>query len=345
MSALTLAGERVPPGSRKRIRIPVTRDICASVDLHAHVVAGGNEGPVLLLLSMLHGNEWFSVLILRELLERVDPATLAGSLVAVPVANPSAFITGTRCNLDDSDEPDANRTFGGIYQWTTNQVSRAIENELFTRSDYLIDYHVSDWGSTMADVSYTIDHSDAGVSEKSRDMALAYGFPVLHGLRTFSGLRGGRTSLSYAGEKYRIPGIVAGVGGLGFGATQEAEWLEKNVQGTLGVMKRLGMVQGTPAYCDRYFEIHDYWRVSPRAGGYLETTVGLDRQLTEVGQGELLGRVIDPQTFEVLDELRSPGPGTMFYACRSYMVRPGSWAFGIADREKSAWRRHPGGAS
>lgn len=345
MSQTTVAGERVPAGSRKLVRIPVTKDICTSVDIHAHVVAGRRQGPTLLLLSMLHGNEWFSVLILRELLNRVDPEDLAGSLIAVPVANPSAFITGTRCNLDDSDEPDANRTFGGIYQWTTNQISRTIEKELFSRSDYLIDYHVSDWGSTMADVSYTADHSKARVSETSRAMALAYGFPVLHGLRIFSGLRGGRTSLGYAGEKYEIPGIVAGLGGLGFGEAREAEWLEKNLQGTLGVMKYLEMIAGTPPYCERYLEIQDYWRVSPRSGGYLEPTIGLDRQLTEIAPGELLGRVVDPQTLEVLDELRSPGRGTLFYACRAYMVRPGSWAFGIADMERSQWVGHRAGST
>jgi hypothetical protein len=58
----------------------------------------------------------------------------------------------------------------------TNQITRVIEQELLTRSTHLIDYHVSDWGSTMADVSFTEDYTDPEVSEKSRRMALAYGF-------------------------------------------------------------------------------------------------------------------------------------------------------------------------
>ena len=37
---------------------------------------------------------------------------------------------------------------------------------------------------------------------------------------------------------------------------------------------------------------------------------------------------------EVVDELRSPGRGVLFYACRSYVVRPGSWAFGVANLEE-----------
>jgi predicted deacylase len=317
--------------------IPVTRDVAMPIDIHTHVVAGRSDGPTLLLLSMLHGNEWFSVLILRELLARLDPAMLSGNLIAVPVANVAAFATGTRVIVDDSDEPDANRTFGGIYHWMTNQITRVIEKELLTRSTHLIDYHVSDWGSTMADVSYTEDYTDPAVSDKSFRMALAYGFPVVHALRIHTGLRGPRTSVGYAGEHYKIPGIVAEVGGLGFGETQERDWLETNVRGTLGVMRHLGMLEGEPERMTRILRIGDYWRVSPRVGGYLEPTIGLDRQFTEFATGELMARVVSPLTFEIVDELRSPGRGTLFYSCRSTMVRPGGWAFGVADMEKSAW--------
>ncbi|HJS75276.1 MAG TPA: succinylglutamate desuccinylase/aspartoacylase family protein [Vicinamibacteria bacterium] len=337
MPELEIGGERIPAGARRMVVIPVTRDVAMPIDIHTHVVAGRNDGPTLLLLSMLHGNEWFSVLILRELLARLDPETLSGNVLAVPVANVAAFATGTRVIVDDSDEPDANRTFGGIYHWMTNQITRVLEKELLTRTTHLIDYHVSDWGSTMADVSYTEDYTSAEVSEKSFAMALAYGFPVVHALRIHTGLRGPRTSVGYAGEQYRIPGIVAEVGGLGFGEAQENAWLETNVRGTLGVMKHLGMLEGEPERVKRILRIGDYWRVSPRVGGYLEPVIGLDRQFTEFAKGELMARVVSPLTFEILDELRSPGRGTLFYSCRSTMARPGAWAFGVADMEKSAW--------
>jgi predicted deacylase len=189
----------------------------------------------------------------------------------------------------------------------------------------------------MADVSYTEDYTDPGVSEKSRRMALAYGYPVMHALRIHTGLRGPRTSVGYAGERYKIPGIVAEVGGLGFGEAQERAWLETNLRGTMGVMKHLGMMEGEPERVKKVLRIGDYWRVSPRVGGYLEPTIGLDRQFTEFAPGELMARVVSPLTFEVVDELRSPGRGTLFYSCRSTMARPGGWAFGVADMEKSAW--------
>jgi predicted deacylase len=148
--------------------------------------------------------------------------------------------------------------------------------------------------------------------------------------QTYVPVRSG-TSLGFAGERIGIPGIVAEVGGLGFGVDQEARWIEQNVRGTIGVLRHLGVMDGKAPRLDRYLEIHDYWRVGPRAGGYLEPAVGLDRQFTDVAAGELLARVVDPQTFEVVDDVRSPGRGPLFYACRPHMVRPGGWAFGVAN--------------
>ena len=115
--------------------------------------------------------------------------------------------------------------------------------------------------------------------------------------------------------------------------------MEQNIEDTLGVIRHLGMIDGAPPVLDRYLEVHDYWRVGPRAGGYLEPLVGLDRQFTDVTKDELLARVSDPRTFEIVDEVRSPGHGTIFYACRAHMVRPGGWAFGVANHDdgRTGW--------
>jgi len=330
---LTLAGTSVGAGDRRILRIPVTRDLTGPVELVTHVVAGRHPGPTLLLLSMLHGNEWFSAVVLRELLGRLDPDTLSGQVVAIPVANPVAMATATRCIQDNADEPDANRTFGGPYQWLSNQITRVLADEVMSRADAIIDYHVGDWGAAMADVSYVTDYSAPGLAERSRDMALAYGFPVLHGLTIFAGLRGARTSLGHAGERFGIPGIVAEVGGLGWGEPQERRWIEQNVDGTLGVMRHLGMIEGAPIPPARYLHFFDYFRVGPSVGGYLEPLIGLERQFAQVATGEALATVRDAMTFELLEEVRSPGPGIVFYACRSQMVRPGGWGFGVASLE------------
>jgi hypothetical protein len=339
MSDLVVGGRRIAAGSRAIVRVAVTRDLTGPVDIVSHVVAGRGEGPTLTLLSMLHGNEWFSAVVLREIVRRLDPAELNGAVIAVPVANAPAMLTASRCVLDNADEPDANRSFGGPYGWLSNQIARVVSEAFLSISSAVIDYHVGDWGATMADVSYVTDYTDPAIAARSKSMALAYGFPVVHALTIFSGLRGSRTSLGHAGERYGIPGIVAEVGGLGFGEPHERRWQEANVTGTLDVMRALGMLPGTATRVGRYLHFADYWRVGPTVGGYLEPLVELDRQLTEVAPGEVLARVSDPATFETLEDIRSPGRGVIFYACRAHMVRPGGWAFGVArlDDPRTSW--------
>ncbi len=113
--------------------------------------------------------------------------------------------------------------------------------------------------------------------------------------------------------------------------------MDRNVEGILNVMRHTGMLDGEPEYLPRYLIVGDYWRIYPKNGGYFESFVDLDRQFTGFGKGELMGRIVDPATFEVIEELRCPGEGTLFYVSRSRMVRPGSWTFGVADMSVSAW--------
>ena len=97
MGLLTIADKLVQPGTKEIVTVPVTKDLGVDINIKAHVLAGKHEGPTFLFLSMLHGEEWFSVLILRELIRRIDLNKLKGNIIAIPVANPSAFNTGTRC--------------------------------------------------------------------------------------------------------------------------------------------------------------------------------------------------------------------------------------------------------
>jgi predicted deacylase len=65
--------------------------------------------------------------------------------------------------------------------------------------------------------------------------------------------------------------------------------------------------------------------------------------MKEVKAGQVLGRVMSPYSFEVLEELRAPGDGILMYTARSYPVRPGDWAFGVVDLadEKTVWVPNP----
>ena len=334
---MIICNEPIERGTKKIVKAHVCKDLGFDIGITAHVYAGKEEGPTLLITSLLHGEEWFSVLIIREFLNRLDLDKLKGTVIAIPVANTSAFYTGTRCIMDNSDEPDANRSFNGQYNVLSNAITKKLEEEFLSKADCLIDFHVGSWGSRMADIGYGSDYKDEAVIEKSFGMAKAFCFPVLHAMTLFKNTHSPRTSMGCAASKYGIPGIVPEIGGLGFGEEIEAGWLEENMKGLFGNLKYLGMLDGEPEYCEKYLQVGDYWRVSPKNGGYLELVVDPSDALTKVSKGQLLANLIDPETLEIVEEIRSPGDGYIFYGCRNYMIRPGGWVFGVANAETAKW--------
>jgi len=337
---IELPGLRARPGTRQVVVLPVTQTKEGSpVNLYVHVLCGREPGPNLLLLSMLHGNEWFSTVQLRQLLAELDPAEMRGTLMVVPVANPVAFRTGTRVIVDDSDMPDLNRSFGGPFEWMTNQIARVIAEKLMKQADYMIDYHISDWGSAMNEVSYGEDFTDPATREKSRLLALAYAYPSVNAGSIASVFPGPASSRGYAGEVLHVPNIAVEIGGLGFGQAQEDAWTRATVDGAKNVMRHIGMLEGKVRRLDRYLVWRNRWRLSPTRGGYMEILARGELPFREVAKGEVMARIVDPRTFEVLEEMASPGRGIVFYFCRDYMVQPGQWAFGIVNMEdgRSGW--------
>src|SRR5690606_25647039 len=125
-----VAGEVFGPG-RHITKVPVTTDLNGGlIALATHVVVGSAPGKRLLVTSTLHGGEWTTIEVIRRLLERVDPSALSGTLVALPVGNPTAFGMLKRATPDESDNSDLNRVFPGHESWITEQIASTITKQL-----------------------------------------------------------------------------------------------------------------------------------------------------------------------------------------------------------------------
>src|SRR6056297_1820117 len=81
--------EDTAPG-RRFVRLPVARTLSGEVSLPLHVVTGANPGPTLALTAAIHGDETTPIMMMRDLLDGLDPAALSGRVLAVPVCNPPA---------------------------------------------------------------------------------------------------------------------------------------------------------------------------------------------------------------------------------------------------------------
>lgn len=328
-----IADGSTPPGKRTVRSVPVLTDLDGSdIALVIHAVVGARPGPVLALHTALHGSEWLVVDTLRRLIEGLDPAQLSGAVLALPVANPVAFSTGTRNTMDESDSPDLNRSFGGEQTWIADQLGRAITAELYAYADAVMDFHCGIWGSTMGSVTCGRDFTDPTVSERAFALATAFGLEHVRRSDFITRFPGPKSGIGYAGQVLGIPGLISEVGGAGFDPDLEEHWAQTNLRGIRGVLQELGMLPGPPPRADRVLVYDTVTRVNPRTAGIIEPLFAPeDMMRVEVAKGTLLGRVWSPYTFEVVEELRAPVRGLVDMVCRDYPVRPGDWAYIMVD--------------
>lgn len=322
------------------VRHPITTDLNGmEVGLTVHVLNGVEDGPTLTLLSGLHGNEWHHLHTFRDVRAELEAHSLRGRLLMVPVANQVSFGPLRRHLNDDSDNPDANRAFPVPtvqHTWLAEQIATAVAERVFTHTDYLLDFHLGMWGSTLGSTIVGTDYSDLAVNDQSRDMAYAFGTPLIYRSPMVGGFPGPRSSQGWAGERNRIPCCGSMLGGAGFDRHEEAEWRDANVRGIRNVLAYVGMLDEALSLPDRYLVYEKVQRVNPRVGGLLiperlPETFGRD-----VTEGERLGRVVSPYTLDTIEELVAPFDGYLAYWARDYPVRPGDWAFCVIPSD------HPG---
>ena len=337
---ITIGGHALLPGTVARLSLPVFTDLDGSeIAVAVHAVRGGGPGPTLTLLSMSHGDEWSMLQTLAELLGQVDAATLRGTLLVVPIANPYAFrqLRRTTHETLEFDSPDLNRVFPGDDTWLTKRIAQVITREILQRTTHLIDFHPGPLGTAWLQVIVGRDFP-GDIPRRSEEMARAFGVAPISRSDQATGIPGPRSATGYAATALGVPGIVAEVGGLGFGSRLEREWREQNIRGVLGVMRHLEMIAteghgGQPRQPRQTLFFTKQWLARPSTSGLLIPDIEPERLGTEVQAGEQLGRIVSATTFAELETLRAPRRGLLFCVPRSYPVQPHNYAFGAVDLE------------
>src|SRR5688500_9509293 len=94
---ITIGTATVEPGHRRRIELPVARLVTQTkMSLPVELINGVGPGPCVWLSAALHGDELNGVEIIHQVLDKLDPARLAGAIVAAPVVNVFGFIQRER---------------------------------------------------------------------------------------------------------------------------------------------------------------------------------------------------------------------------------------------------------
>lgn len=297
-------------------RIPVTRlSNGHDVELLVHIIRGSKDGPKLAMFGGVHGDEPLGTEAVRRILHHIDPDQIAGTIVAVPVANPYAFEAGKR--VTPLDGLNLNRIIPGDSEGSlTEQLAARLVAILDDGITHFIDYHS---GGNLACVDYSYVH-DAGA-----EMSRAFGCQVLYDHDSYEG------SVTGYALKHGIRSMVSELGG---GQHNTEFFLDKAVSGTFNVLRTIGMLDGEViAPREDQVVVTTLTVVRPRVGGLLQAEVGADRLGEILPAGTVLGRIVDPATSEELQVLTAPYDPTYLVLSRSPVtqVSPGDYGFMVAD--------------
>ena len=284
----------VPPGADSGLKIPVV------------VVNGAKPGPVLALVSGLHGTEYASIIALERLAGRLDPATLAGTVIIVPLVNVASFEQKVP-HVNPVDGKNMNRFYPGDPNGTqTDRASYLITQQVVEPSDHLIDLHGGDLDEDLRPYSYWSPTGRAAQDSVSRAMVLAFGLD--HIIISAYRPRDPAASryLDNTAATRGKPSITVEAGRVGTVAPADVEAL---ITGCLNVMAYLKMLDRPVHPIEHPVWIERVVSVTSEATGVFYPLVARG---TYVAEGMRLGYVTD-YVGRTVFEARAPVGGIVLF--------------------------------
>ncbi len=262
------------------------------------IVRGAGEGPVLWLHGCVHGDEYCGAFIIHEVLRTVDPAGLAGVVVALPILNITASHRGQRMSpFATFGHGDLNRCFPGMPDGAfTDQMAYAIYGELRRWANYFVDFHTA----LTPDTRWALFANAPGeVGSKAEGMARAFGLKST--LPAPMEILGGSAMMAAARDG--IPSLIVEMGGIG--PAFERETIMEGAERLRNVMRHLEMLPGPPTEHGPLTYFSNFAWVNATRGGLFEPAVRCGERLDK---GTLLGRYMSAHG-DILEEVVSPCAG------------------------------------
>jgi predicted deacylase len=268
--------ESLAPGTVTRFRVDVVRDgMGEMIRLPVVVVQGAWPGPKVGFTAAIHGNELNGVRMIQRMIPLIDPETLVGTVVAVPVVNVPGYLANRR---EFNDNADLNRVMPGVPRGTMSQVyAHRFVERVIRQLDYLIDLHTASFGR----VNSLYVRADLRNPVTARMAYLVRPEIVVHNANTDGTLRSAAAAM----------GVHAITVEIGDPQRFQRDMIQSSIRGSFNVLQHLEMVpeqpglhSADPVVCGR-----SYWSYTDR-GGLLDVFPEVGER---VSAGQLIARVTD----------------------------------------------------
>jgi uncharacterized protein len=316
-----------------------------NLGIGVHVLAGARPGPKVVVMMTSHGNEYMNIGGLMKLREELDLDQMSGDVVLIPVQNPVAFEMGARGTWMDGlwgDSGNLNRVWPGRANgWVSERIAHVISEAVLPGSTVVMDLH----GPTR---EFQLSYGYLGQGKPGDldyDLARAFGQELLV-WNNKEALEEKRQTTSTAKAAVRLAGMVAVGGELGefYGLPDyraadpegaHREPTEIGFTGITNVLKHLKMTDGEIKLPPRQIAVTPELNLRPKHGGLLISNMTIADLGTVVPKGTVLGTLVSPYSFEVLDEIEAPFEESLLLAANYgkpfTKVLPGEFVYIVAD--------------
>jgi len=290
------------PGTRASGFMTVGETPTEPIRVPLVVVHGHRPGPRLCLTAGVHAAEYPGIDAVMQTVQRLDPAQLAGTVVAVPVVNPPMFQRRSGF-LSPIDGLNLNRTAPGRADGTISEVlAHVLLNEVIGTCQYHIDCHGGDLSEILWPYSGYALTGDSEQDRQGEVLARLWSPRIVALYREGSGLPPTNGSLTSQATRQGVVSILAEAGSNG---TLEPADVEIHMRGTRNVMRYLGMVPGEPDAAGEQVEPTGQFVVSAQRGGLLRLKIGIGDEIREEQE---IAEVCD-LFGEVVERIHSPHDG------------------------------------
>ncbi len=307
------AAGAAPAGGAPAVADPAAAG--AATRIPVSVVHGASPGPILGLVAGTHGYEYTSILALQQVLPRLVPGRMSGSVILVHMANPPTFY-GRRIYYGP-DGKNLNRVYPGSADGTLSErIAHAITREVIDKSTHLVDMHCGDGNESLRPYTYWTIQGEARVDEASREMALAYGIETIIVDRERSPDPKKSAYTANTAILRGKPALTTESGGVGL--TDEPS-VATHVAGALSVIAHLEIMDAPSVRVQKPSWIVKSEIVRAPAAGIWRPAV--EKEQT-VEAGTVLGRITDPFG-RLVGEVTAPFAGQILYVVATPPVSEG----------------------
>ena len=309
-----ILNEEIHPGKGAQLNLEVAH-------LHTHtpvqvpviVERGKVDGPVVLLMAGMHGDEINGMEIIRRVIRKGYNKPTEGIIICIPVFNIFGFLNVMRVLPDGRD---LNRSFPGAKNGSlASQFAYHFMKEIAPKVDYVIDFHTgSAQRNNMAQIRCVFKDSE------SMELARIFNPPfIIHSAYIAKSIR---ESMNKRGKKILL---------FEGGKTNSIEEgiVKEGVDGIKRFLNHLNMRsfkevgnQHHPIYIKEH-----KWLRAPNSGMFQTTVKNGDK----VELGTILGIVTDPFG-KIEKRIKSPMEGYVFCINESPVVNKGDAIFHIGEK-------------